>query len=269
MANSYQNSQQVRTLARGLTILECLKDLGPLTLTEIATELDLDKSTVLRLVNTLLDLGFVAYEDDNRKYYLGLEMILYGRRVAHDLHLRRVTLPYLERLQQASNEAVAFGVPYRDKVLWVDGLYKRNMESIPRPWWVKTSFMHSTSVGKAMLAYYPEEEVARIYREVGFPRRTENTITDLDSMRGELRQIRERGYALDNAENYDGMCCLGAPIFGSEDKVIGALSFTFSVKRFEDNYLSLIPMLQQACADISRTMGATEISLMKLTDIIR
>ena len=113
-------NDQVRTLARGLDILELLKDHGALTLTEIANQLGMNKSTIHRLISTLCDHGLVEREPDSQKYYLSLHMLTYGHQVIGKLQLRRVALPHLEYLQQISGQRVLLSTLHQGMDLWLE-----------------------------------------------------------------------------------------------------------------------------------------------------
>ena len=212
MTNGHK--RQVQALARGLGIMRALRDRGPSTLTEIAAKVNMDKSTVLRLLNTLSAQGFVERDPDRPSYRLGMDLISYGRRVTHDLQLRRVALPYLIRLQQISKERVGLAVldSRRVMLVTVEVLESRDFPGVGLPAGVIRPFLHSTAQGKAMLAYLPERELEQIHKTIGFPRQTANTITTLEALREELHRTRERGYAFDNCENYDARCCVCAAI---------------------------------------------------------
>jgi IclR family KDG regulon transcriptional repressor len=260
-----KSTMQVRTLARGLSIMETLKDRGPSSLTEIAGEVNIDKSTVLRLLDTFGDFGFVERDPETKKYRLGLPLIMYGRRVASDLQLRRVALPYLERLQQTSRETVNLSTLYEGMVVWVVNLYSQSPDRISLPRGIRTSFAHSTGAGKAMLAYLSDKELENIYQTLGFPAQTENTLVTLEDLREDLHRTRQRGYSVSKGENIRGLCCIGAAVFGHEDQVLGAVSIAFPVNRFsEDTFLPLIPQLRRTCQNISRAMGASERTLLRV-----
>ena len=139
---------------------------GPPNLTEIATKLDIDKSTVHRLFGTLEDLSYVGRNPDHQKYDLSVKLIEHGRRVASDSELDRVALPSHKRLEEFSEETASLSV------------------------------LHKHASGKGMLAYMSEPDVERIYQISGFPAMTPNTINTPEVLSEELRRTLEQGYAL-------------------------------------------------------------------------
>jgi DNA-binding IclR family transcriptional regulator len=256
---------RVRALERGLSILTLLRDQGELSLTEISSGLALDKTTVLRLLNSLVEPGFVESNPDNRKYRLGLECITYGRKVSTDLALRRAAFSHLENLQRVSGESVTLAALHRRMVLPVEKLYGQVQDRVRSQWGGKALYLHSTALGKAMLAYFPASEIEAIYQSLGFPGQTAHTLTEWEDVQAELVRTRERGYSLDNSENMEGLCCVGAAIFGPHDDVVGAMSVSFPASAFnEELYLPIVPLLRRACLDVSQAIGAGDAALIRL-----
>jgi IclR family transcriptional regulator, KDG regulon repressor len=243
-----------------------LRDQGGASLTEISTALSMNKSTALRLLSSLLEAGLVESVSDNHKYRLGLECLTYGRKVISEVSIRRVAFSNLEALQRFSGESVTLAVLHRRKALPIEKLYGENQWGRLR---IRGSgdslYLHCTAVGKAMLAYMPEDEFSEIAETIGFPRQTDNTLTTLDAVQAELVRTRERGYALDNSENIDGMCCIAMPLFERGDKVAGAISVSFPASVFSEAvYQAVVPVLRKACMDVSQSIGASDSVLVKL-----
>ena len=117
-------------------------------------------------------------------------------------------------------------------------------------------YLHSTALGKAMLAGMDEKQAVRLIRMKGLPRLTQATITDDAGLLTELARIRQQGYALDNRENEDDGRCIAASICGPDGKVIAALSLSGPVPRMTVvRARSLAQPLCAACADISAALG--------------
>jgi IclR family transcriptional regulator, KDG regulon repressor len=258
--------KHVRALERGISILTLLRDKGELSLTDISTALTLNKSTTLRLLGSLLDQGLVEQVAGSHKYHLGLECLTYGRKVTSELSIRRVAFSHLEALQRLSGESVTLAVLHGRKALPIEKLYGQNQWIRLRIQGSGTSmYLHCTGLGKAMLAYMTEAEFSNIYETMGLPRQTDNTLTTLESVQLELAKTRERGYALDNSENIDGLCCIAMPLFGRADTVAGAISVSFPASVFsEATYLPIVPPLRKACMDVSQSIGAGDCALVKL-----
>jgi DNA-binding IclR family transcriptional regulator len=116
-----------------------------------------------------------------------------------------------------------------------------------------------------MLAFMPDGESEQICRSLGLPMQTENTIRTWPELHEDLCRTRARGYAVDEGENVAGLCCIGAPVFGIDDRVLGAISISFPANRFTpETYLPIVPRLKYACQDISGSLGAGRTAILKL-----
>lgn len=98
--------------------------------------------------------------------------------------------------------------------------------------------MHSTSLGKAMLAQMDESRVREILDDHGMPEKTQYTCTDSDELLGSLAEVRERGYALDNEENITGLRCVGMPLMDGDARVFGAVSVFGLASRMTDERIN-------------------------------
>lgn len=251
-----------RTLDRGLRILDFLKDRGASSLTEIASELELDKSTVHRLLGTLTSRLYVERSNDGR-YRLTVGLIEHARRVTADSELYRIALPYLQRMRDSTRESANLGVIHGGMVVWLAVLEGESPLRVATPTGLGAGWPHCSATGKAVLAYLPDGGVEQIVRTTGLPARTSNTIRTMDALLTELQRIRERGYAIDDIENTPGLRCVATPIFGPDAVVLGAISISAPAMRFSlESAESLAPMLVQMSLDISRSMGAGESTLL-------
>jgi DNA-binding IclR family transcriptional regulator len=259
-------SASTRTLDRGLRILDVLKDRGSLTLTEIASDLDLDKSTVYRMLGTLATRLYVERQSDGR-WRLAVRLIEHARRVTADSELYRIGLPYLQRLREATRESANLAVLHGELIVWLAVLDGDSPIRATTPAGIGAGMPHCTASGKAVLAYLPQDEVDRIVDHSGLPARTHNTITTMDELRADLQRTRERGFAFDDMETMLGLRCVATPLFGPAGRVVGAISVSGPALRFEvpDRWA---PMLSAASVDISRSMGADESTLMQFWSAI-
>jgi len=113
--------------------------------------------------------------------------------------------------------------------------------------------LHSTAVGKEMLAFQSPEEIERLLKDYQFTQHTANTITDKEILLRELKKVRQQGYAVDNQENEQGVRCIAVPIRNFDNKVIAAISISTLVSRVNvRDYL-----LMREGSELSRRMGAS------------
>lgn len=216
----------VQSVDRALSILEVLSDYEEgMGITEISSKIDLHKSTVHRLLLTLIKKGYVEQNPNTNKYKLTLKLFELGNKSIEKMDIRAVAKPYLQQLKELTNEVVHLVVREGAEIVYIDKVESENKIRMHSRIGTKSP-MYCTSVGKAIMAYLPEEDVENIWQAIEIRRFTEYTITDLKVMKETLKRIREEGYALDEEENEIGIRCIGAPIFNHTGEVCGAISIS-------------------------------------------
>jgi len=220
-----QASGLTLTVKKAMDIMDCLGDAGgSLSAGEISRRLGLARSTVYRLLATLNAGGYVSPDRANsQKYRLGFKITALASSLLDGLELRQVALPFLTELRDIAQETVHLVVMDQGQVAYVDKVEcsraVRMHSAIGR-----RGLVHCTAVGKAMLAFMQEEDVARILNDQGLPARTPHTITDGAQFREELERVRRLGYAVDDIENEEGIRCLGAPVLDHRGRPAAAVS---------------------------------------------
>lgn len=250
------DAKLIQSVDRALQILDVFsikeKELG---VTEIAHRLDLHKSTAFGLLTTLEHWGCIEQNRQTGKYRLGLKLLELGDRVKEGLDLRVLGLPFLQELVECYRETVHLVVHDRGEVVYiekVEGPTAIRMYSQVG----KRAPMHSTGVGKVILAYRPPEEVDALIAEKGLDAYTPNTITDEERLREELIKIRENGYCFDNEEIEVGLRCVAAPIMDSQQEVVAAISLSGPSTRMTDAQMEeLISPVKETALKISRSLG--------------
>jgi IclR family transcriptional regulator, acetate operon repressor len=247
----------IASVAKALDILQLFSTTQPrLTLTMMSKQLNMPKSTVHHLVSTLVQYGFVEKQDDG-SYALGKAIIALTQNVLVNVDLRDRTAPLLRNLADSCHESVYLTVLDGDKVLYVYAV-----ES-PQRLLARTAVgdhapLYCTSVGKAILAFLPSEEVDALYSDNGKVLKavTPNTFTDLALLKADLAVSRERGYSIDNQEHELNTFCIGAPIFNGHNAVIGACSISGVDPEIVGSRLpELSAAIVHTAQEISRRMG--------------
>jgi IclR family acetate operon transcriptional repressor len=248
-----ENSYRVKSVARALALLELLAEhKDGITLTACSDRLGLHPSTAHRILNTMAEYGYV-HQDDEKAYHLGLGALRLCTAAEEHLHLRSVAMSHLESLAQQTGELANLVVPRDSEVVYVAqasgdrgqavGMFTRLGAHAP---------LHSTGVGKCVLAYYGEERLNRYIEETGLPPYTEHTITDPEELREELARIREEGYAIDNREYDLGVRCVSSPVIDEKGEVVAALGVSGSSGRLT---LDRVPGLSELVADTAARVG--------------
>ena len=217
--------------------------------TDIAQETGLPKSTVHRILQALLTWGF-ARTDGNGGYIPGPRILTLASRVMTRFDPVQQTADVLRDLRDRTGLTVHFAVRDGDEAVYVAKLEGA------RPYQMRSRVgmsipLHSTAIGKAVLAQLPAREVDDIVGRVGLRRMTERSITDPAVLHAQLALSRERGYAVDDGENDGELRCLGAPVLDHTGAVMGGVSV--SALSFE---LALDdPEMQRVVIDTGRAMS--------------
>jgi IclR family acetate operon transcriptional repressor len=214
-------------------------------------------STIYRLVRTLEGHKFVHQNPSTAKYRLGIRLIELADAFLETTELRTIARPVMTRLMELSGETAHLMVPDGDTGVYVDrveGPHRvRVASSVGR-----REHLHSSAVGKALLAHLPEPVVAAIIRDRGLPRWTKHTITDPAALTRHLEEIRRRGSAIDDEEGEEGVRCIGAPIFGRPGDVIAAISIAGPAYRLTLQKLKRLSRIVRAAGlEISTALGYT------------
>ncbi len=224
------------SIEKAFTILSVFSQNGSryeLGVGEISRILKMHKSTVHRFLRSMEKIGVVEKDEETGKYRLGLKLYELGNCVSLKKIMVDRARVYLEELHWYLNETVHFATLKNGEVAYLDKIIAdRNFVIISEIG--KRLPAHCTGLGKAMLAFLPENEVKRIIKEKGLKRFTKNTITDRKKFFEELKKIRERGYAIDNEEIEDGLRCIAAPVFNGEGNVIAAVSISGPSSRINE-----------------------------------
>jgi DNA-binding IclR family transcriptional regulator len=250
---------QSASLRRALAILGHIRDSAGagrgVSLAQLAADLGMAKSTVLRLGAPLIDAGLVARDQETGWFRLGHGSLQLGQAYLYTLDLRTLAGEEARRVQREAGETVHLVVYDAPHVVYVDKV--ENEANLRMGSRIGTRApAYRTAVGKAILAWLPEDAVDAAVR-AGLPRVTPHTITDGAVFRAELARVRERGYAVDDRENEPEVRCVGAPIFDHDDAVTAAMSVSALSSRMTPARVRLLgPRLAQSCLRISRALGA-------------
>jgi DNA-binding IclR family transcriptional regulator len=249
-------SNLVKAVDRSVNILEELANHEEgLGVTELANRLDIHKSSIHRLLSTLVYRGLVKQDPKTDNYKLGLKLFELGSRIFNDLEIREYAKPYLEELVAATDEAVHLVIMDQGEIVYIDKV--ESSKTIRMNSQIgKRVPVHCSAVGKAMLAYYPKARVDQIIKEQGLAKYTENTITDLKELKEHLTKIKEQGYAIDNVEHELGIRCVAAPIFNYSGKVVSSVSVSGpTIHVTKERVEELAKLVKDTAMKISSQLG--------------
>jgi IclR family transcriptional regulator, acetate operon repressor len=225
---------RVQSVERAFQMLEAIAAAGAegLTLTDLAKAIGVSKSTAYAILQTMLGGGFVADTGAGmtRRYRLGMALARLGDVVVSQIGLRDVALPVLRALAEETRLAARVAVldePYAVVIARVDAPDSSVRFAVNLG---KREHLHCSAVGKAMLAAIDREAARSMLTAAGMPGKTSHTITDEPTLLVELDAVRQRGYAVDDEEDVEGVFCVGAAVRDHTGRCAGAISVT-GIKR--------------------------------------
>ena len=219
------------TVGKALDVLDMVAAAGrPMRFAELLSQSTYPKATLYRLIQTLAHQGMLSYDPDRQTYALGVRLVRLAHAAWATSSLAPIARPYLDELAAETGETIHLAQLDTGQVLYVD---KRNAAT-PVEMFAqagKVGPAYCTGVGKAMLAFLPDEALERALQRQSFHRFTSHTLDTPESLKAELQAIRSRGHAFDREEHEPGIICCAVPILTRTGRVIGALSVTSTTAR--------------------------------------
>jgi DNA-binding IclR family transcriptional regulator len=254
---SNHEEYSVQAVHRSLSILEELAKLKKgCGVTQLARQTGLHKSTVHRLLGTLMSKGYVLKDIDNDNYCLGMKLLYLSSSILDRMDVRNVAKPYIEALSNKVKEVVHLAILDDNEAVYIDKV--ENTETTIRMYSQvgRRVSLHCTGVGKVLLAWMPEAQLEAMLKSLKMYAYTPNTITNIQKLKKELDKVKENGYALDNVEHEDGIRCVAAPIFDMNHNVIASISISVpTFKTTETRIPVLIDEILNTADEISYHMG--------------
>jgi len=244
----------VQSVDRAISVLEILADRGEAGVTEIAVQLGVHKSTAFRLVSVLESRGLVDQHEERGKYRLGLGILRLAGATTARLDLIQQGRPVCEALARSTGETVNIAILSGHDALYLDQVVGTSALQLHN--WVGQRIpLHCTSNGKALLAFRPESVQRELLVEP-LTRFTARTITDVDTVLGELAQVRQLGYATATEELEQGLVAVASPVRDMRGGVVASLSASGPVFRLRPERIPELGAEVRAAADeVSRRLG--------------
>lgn len=244
----------VNSVLKALTVMDCFTRERPrMSLAEISSATGFHKTTAYNILTTLVSRGYVVRVGD--EYALGNAIINISSNVLDNVEIRDRGAPILRQLADDVSESVYLVVPDGDRVLYIyaiESSHRLQARSVLGD----RAYYHSTAIGKATLAFMGDERREELLAAPEFPARTDNTVTDPETLRAEIELIRRRGYSTDSEENEPNTFCLGAPIFGATGQLVASCSISGDTAAIVgERRGELAEKLLKAALRISQHMG--------------
>lgn len=255
MGNTAGRDGGVQSVDRAITVLEILARRGEAGVSEVASEIDVHKSTAFRLLGALEGRGLVEQAGDRGKYRLGFGLIPLAGAVSDGLDVTRQGRPVCERLAVELGETINVAVRQEHYAVNVD--QARGPSTVGAHNWVgRLTPLHCTSSGKVLLAHLAPDVRTALLARAGMQRLTPRTVTTTSALERELERVRETGCAVAVEEYELGLNALAAPIRDRAGEVAAAVSVSGpSYRLTEQRIADLTPALLGGAAEISRRLG--------------
>lgn len=236
-----KDEMRVKTTTTSFKIIEALHELGGAGVTEIADRLGISKSSVYKHLKTLEEERYVIKGDDDT-YYTGLRLLSLGVGARRRRKIYETAKSEIQRLAEESGEMANLLVEEQGRGIFLyraDSSRAVNLDTHAG----REVYLHTTAMGKAILACLPEQRVTEIIERHGLPQMTEYTIDNEADLFEELDLIAEQGWAYDREERLKGLCCVAAPITNPEGTPLGAISVSGPRSRLKRDNLGELPQL--------------------------
>lgn len=245
----------MQSVDRAISVLEILARRGEAGVSEVASEIDVHKSTAFRLLGALEGRGLVEQSADRGKYRLGFGLIPLAGAVSDRLDVTRQGRVVLQHLAAEMGETINLAVLQEHWAVNVD--QARGPSTVATHNWIgRLTPLHCTSSGKVLLAHVPMDHRVALLAASGMERFTANTVTVAAALDAELDRVREDGYATATEEYETGLNALAAPVIDHAGAVIAALSVSGPTYRLDEpRVVELTEPLKAGAAEISRKMG--------------
>lgn len=224
------------TTVTSFRVIEALQGRDGAGVTELAEELSLGKGTVHKHLNTLREIEYVVKEDG--KYRLSLGFLGLGASVRARMQLYETSHEPLEKLAEATGEVASVMIPEHGWGIYLTRVSSSN-EQPTELYEGERVPLTATAGGKAILAYVADEKRERLFDEYGLPKLTENTITDRETLREELRKIHDDRIAYDRGELDLEQHCVAAPITDADNTAVGAVTVSGPADRMREKAVDL------------------------------
>jgi DNA-binding IclR family transcriptional regulator len=250
-----QKTPTVPALERGLAVLELVaKSRNGLTFSQVSRRVDFPKSSIHCLLVTLERLGYLQRLESGR-FVAGLNLVRIATAASYGILLRQKAGPLLSELAQRTGLTVHMAVLESTEALLIAKVEPSGTPPVAT-WVGKRIDYHCTSLGKALIAWAPDEEIQRLVKERHMLRHNENTISTLTRLKEDLMRTRRAGYSVDDEEEELGIRCVGAPVLGVSGKVEAAVSVSGTLDQIRAEDLGRTgALVQEAAFEMSRRLG--------------
>ena len=230
----------------------------PLNLTEIATEVGTNHATATRCCYTLGEMGLI-WRDSNRRYHITPKILSLGYASVRSLGWRKVAQHYIEILAGNTGETVNLSMLDQGEILYISRVTSGSI--LPYEIQLGSKLpVYCTAMGKALLAFSPEQSVTDILDKIKYVPLTHRTISCREDFVNELEKVKRKGFAVNDEELSVGLRSIAAPILDKQNKAMAAINMAVPTKRISLNDLidRLAPQLIRTAKQIGVAIRAMD-----------
>ncbi|AOT68710.1 IclR family transcriptional regulator [Geosporobacter ferrireducens] len=250
----------VQTLEKALEIIEVMykEGVGGLGISELDNKLGIGKSTIHRILDTLMAYNYVEKCAESTKYRLSWKFFEIGNLIPQQRNLSNLNMEDLQELCNKYEETVNLGVRVDDSVVIISRIDPKSTLVANVPIGTREP-LHATGMGKVILSELSKEELIRIFGDSPLKSCTPNTISSLDDLMIQLDKIREQGYSIDDEEFYPGLSCIAMPIRNYKREIVAAVSVSGPSMRLNfTKIMNIKKDLEKTCNILSNYLGYNE-----------
>lgn len=254
-----ESKNPIQVVDRVFQVIETMSKTGPIGLVELSNILKLHKSTTHRLLNSLSYMSYVRQDEETGKYALTLKLLEVANRNLNHTDIFKLAHPYLKKLSLQTGETIHLVQRDDTEAVYIDKVesYVNSVRMVSK---VGSRIpLYCSGVGKAILASMSNEEVKKIWDRSHICQFTPYTIICLEDLYKKLDEVRQKGYALDDEENEEGVRCIAACILDYKGRPRHAFSLSAPIARMSDERIEeLVPYVLELKAELSKEFGCCE-----------
>lgn len=244
-----------QSLERGLQTLLFLATRKSIGVTELATELNVNKSTAYRILETLRKYNMTEQKKVSSKYKLGPAVLQLSEQVYKDLNIISIAKPYMQKLVEELGESTHLCILSNNSAVVIEQITTSSRLSVNSKIG-NNEPLHASSVGKCLLAFVNSEELKKILNKIKMDKFNQRTIVDKETLIKELTKTKKRGYAIDDREITDEIRCISVPIFNHKGQAVYSLGLSGPVSRMTRNKMEkAILLLKKTGESVSAKLG--------------
>lgn len=241
----------IQVIDRCASLLDAISQYEtPISLKILSADTGLHPSTAFRILNAMMEAGFVE-KDAAGHYMLGKKLVSLAGKVRRGVDLREQALDIMQSLRDAIGETVNLTVREGDEVIYIERVTPNRMMRVEQVIGSRAP-LHVTAVGKLMLAELGDYFIQAYANRTGLNRFTPHTITTEKDLMNSVHHDKQQGFAYDNEEAEEGVGCIGALLYDSSKNVVGGLSISAPIERRKDEWVKLV---QDAAREITERLG--------------